>query len=123
MERELTGHWTGQYTYPEGGDATAFKAELHETAGRFTGSISEMDRVEGFLSAVIEGRRTGSVVRFTKFYESGSADFETVIYEGVLNPDGSEIEGAWRMSGWSGRFLMVRSPEHEAEAPWRQTRV
>ena len=116
MERDLSGDWTGQYTYPDDGSAAFFTARLFEKSGRFNGSIEEVDTFAGQLRASVDGRRSGSTVRFTKFYDLGSEEFDTVVYEGVLSEDGSEVEGRWTVpNSWSGRFLMVRASEQGAK--------
>ena len=122
MERDVSGDWSGQYVYPDDGGATFFTARLAETAGRFSGAIEEADALHGALRASVDGRRSGSAVRFTKFYDTGSEAFDTVVYEGVLSEDGSEIEGRWTVPGsWSGRFLMLRASEQKAKANRKQT--
>ena len=122
MERDVSGDWSGQYVYPEDGGATFFTARLAETAGSFTGTIEEADALYGALRASVDGRRSGSTVRFTKFYDAGSEAFDTVVYEGALSEDGLEIEGRWTVPGsWSGRFLMLRAAEQKACAGRKQT--
>ena len=116
MERDLSGAWAGQYVYPDTAEAVFFSARLFENAGRFIGLIEEDDAFEGRLTASVDGRRSGQNIRFTKFYELGSTDFDIVTYEGVLSADSSEIEGRWTVpNNWSGRFLMVRSSEQATE--------
>ncbi len=55
---------------------------------------------------------------FTKTYEQPDVFHRSPIrYEGVLNSEGTEIEGRWTiMLFWSGKFLMVRSPGQEMKA-------
>lgn len=119
-EADLTGHWSGFYSYPYGPPPTAFEAELCETAGALTGTTTELadmgELVGQTLHAVIDGRREGKAVSFLKMYDGLSKDHDVARYEGTLDADGSEIEGRWTVPGvWSGGFLMVRHPGARAE--------
>ncbi|QKC83782.1 hypothetical protein EB232_21225 [Mesorhizobium sp. NZP2077] len=45
-----------------------------------------------------------------KTYDNVKRNAHAIEYDGVLNGDATEIEGAWRITGyWSGTFLMIRS--------------
>lgn len=117
MQQDLTGVWTGQYAYRNGWPPVLFTATLIDSAGALSGSTHEDEPVHGMLFATVSGRRAGSVVSFTKTYEDAPATFLTVSYEGVLAPDGDEIEGVWRVAGsGSGTFLMVRPRREELRA-------
>jgi hypothetical protein len=109
----LTGLWNGQFSYPRLFEPTPFVAMLIEQTARFSGTTQEPcirgPHMGGTLYATIEGRRDGTAVLFTKIYDGTAGWTHSVSYEGVLNGDGTEIEGRWTTQGWSGRFLMLRS--------------
>ena len=113
-ERNLTGIWNGLYTYPHG-QSTSFVATLIETAGALSGTTHEPstlgDGPETTSFAMLAGSRRDSAVTFTKRYERPTLlKASPILYEGVLNGDGTEIEGRWTIrEGWSGKFLMIRS--------------
>ena len=63
----------------------------------------------------------GSAVRFVKTYDGSKPNYTTVVYEGTVSADATEIEGRWRIPrSWSGKFLMIRSGEQPAEAEERK---
>lgn len=49
------------------------------------------------------------MVSFVKRYEPPGYGFGTVLYEGTVNAEATEIDGRWRLPSMSGTFLMVRS--------------
>jgi hypothetical protein len=114
----LTGQWNGQFSYPRLLDPTPFVAILIEQGARFSGTIDEPctggPHIGGRLCATVDGRRDGSAVLFTKTYDGTGGWTHSVSYEGLLNGDGTEIEGRWKTWGWSGRFLMLRSSGTDA---------
>ena len=124
----LSGLWNGQFTYPpftssRGREPEFFTATLLETPDFLGGSIQEVarsGRAKGMtLYATVHGERHGAAVTFRKTYESATRA-HTVLYEGTVNGDGTEIEGTWRIPGnWSGRFLMLRDAG-QAEAALRR---
>ena len=123
-EVDLSGRWTGLYTYPLGRPPTPFEAELRESSGCLTGTTTEIGETSGslgrMLHAVIDGRRDGSSVRFLKMYDGSSHDHDVVHYEGALQPGGDEIDGRWVIPGiWSGTFLMIRASGAEEAAERR----
>ena len=75
----------------------------------------------GLLYATIEGHRDGAGVFFIKTYDGTGGWTHSVTYEGRLNSDGTEIEGRWTTSGWSGKFLMLRPTEKDASAEGEAT--
>lgn len=112
VAHNLTGLWQGQFSYPRGPGPEFFTATLLETADFLSGSTQEValfGRSKGrTLYASLSGRREGAQVRFLKTYESETRN-HSVRYDGLLNTDGTEIEGTWTVPGnWSGRFLMIR---------------
>jgi hypothetical protein len=62
-------------------------------------------------NASIAGHRSGSAVSFVKRYEPPGYGYDTVLYEGSVNAEATEIDGRWKLPGTtlSGTFLMVRS--------------
>ena len=119
-ERNLTGIWNGLYTYPHG-ESTSFVATLIETAGSLTGTTHEPGTLgegpETTAFATLSGARCDATVTFAKRYDRPTPRKQSpVLYEGVLNGDGTEIEGRWTIpKSWSGKFLMIRSMGREAK--------
>jgi hypothetical protein len=112
-DKNLTGQWQGQYSYPIARTPTPFTASMVETGGVLGGSITERSTLRATLGtplyATIAGRRDGGHVHFTKTYESTDPGYGVVTYDGQLNADATEIEGRWTTQGWSGKFLMIRA--------------
>lgn len=117
-ELDLSGQWAGIYNYPALLPPNNFEASLRDVDGLLTGLISEPDAERGgTLHAVIEGRREGSAVTFTKIYDELEPEPVVIFYSGSVEPGGDEIQGRWeRPDLWSGTFLMVRNPAAEEEA-------
>lgn len=116
---DLSGHWHGFYNLPVEAPPTAFEAELLDTGGLLSGETSEEgDTPDCFgmiLHAVIDGRRDGDRVSFTKRYDYLPRADYAIHYEGRVARGGDEIEGRWSIPGvWSGTFLMVRARGEEA---------
>lgn len=116
-EFDLTGEWTGIYSYPALYPPNTFEASIRDAGGHITGVIHQPGEViepPGIHQhAVIEGRREGSTVRWVKIYDDlGRA---TPHYRGTIQPGGDEIEGEWHIPGnWSGNFMMMRRRKEEA---------
>jgi hypothetical protein len=119
-ERNLTGVWNGLYTYQDG-RSTSFVATLIDSGGFLSGTTHEPSTLSGGLGATlyasVVGSRRDASVTFTKTYDSSDEFHQSpIVYEGVLNGDGTEIEGRWTIvKVWSGKFLMIRSPGKEVE--------
>lgn len=116
---DLSGLWHGFYNMPRSGPPTPFEAELLDTGGLLSGETSEEGDTPDChgltLHAVIEGRRSGDLVSFTKRYDYLPRADYAIAYEGMLAPGEDEIEGRWTIPGvWSGTFLMVRARRDEA---------
>ena len=110
-EHDLSGQWSGIYSYPSLYPPNMFEAVIRDSGGIITGVISqpgEFFEAPGTIQhAVIEGSRTGSTLAFIKIYDD--LDRPTPHYSGTIQPGGDEIEGEWTIPGdWSGTFLMIR---------------
>ncbi len=117
--RNLTGVWQGIYTYRDQSLAVSFVATLLESGSSLTGTTHEPCSIGGSsdqtMFATLTGSRHHSAVHFVKTYEGSNPFYRTVVYEGTLNHDATEIEGRWTIPGnWSGRFMMMR-PERAGE--------
>ncbi len=115
-EFNLTGFWRGLYSYPTNRAPVPFSANLVEDGSWLTGSTEEVatrrELLGRTLTATVQGRRTGSAVRFLKLYNATLRAYDSVAYEGAVNAEGTEIEGTWTIPGnWSGKFLMIRDGE------------
>lgn len=110
--RSLTGVWQGIYSYPVSGLPTVpFTATLIESGSSLSGSVHEQCTMNGeTLLFSVSGGRHGSAVSFVKTFLGNSPYYGTILYDGAVNADATEIEGRWTIPGdWSGRFLMTRS--------------
>jgi hypothetical protein len=125
MSIDLTGVWDGSYVQPGAGMVT-FTATLIESAGALAGSVTEPCMMPACPlathNASIAGQRSGSKVSFVKRYEPPGYGYGTVVYEGTVNAEATEIDGRWRLPGLSGAFLMVRS-RRTAEAVTTEERI
>lgn len=114
-ETDLTGVWSGEYWYAEGGRPTPFTAHLIETSGALAGTTLEPATFglrAGELSATLDGARGDASVRFTKVYDASSGVHqEPIFYSGTVDAQLTMIEGEWtfRKPGHlRGRFVLVR---------------
>ena len=110
-DHDLSGHWTGLFSYPSLYPSNTFEAVIRDSGGLITGVITQprevMEPVGPPQQAVIDGSRTGSTLRFIKIYDDLTR--ATPHYHGTIQPGGDEIEGEWTIPGnWSGTFLMIR---------------
>jgi hypothetical protein len=110
-EYDLTGDWTGIYSYPAYYPPNTFEASIRDAGGVITGVIHQPGEViepPGIQQhAVIEGQRKGSAVSWVKIYDD--LNRATPHYHGTIQPGGDEIEGQWHIPGnWSGTFMMIR---------------
>ena len=111
MTGDLSGDWIGNYTYSGELEPFSFQARLVELDGRIAGETSESgcqwDSADP-VHALLEGRRVGAEVDFTKVYDTIEDD--PVFYEGSVDDQGMEIHGTWTIIGvWSGSFVMRRT--------------
>ncbi len=122
--QSLTGLWHGRYGYTTGDEPTGFTATLAELGGTITGATEEQARVApaivATLQAAVAGRREGVWVSFLKTYDGTLGWRHSIRYEGVLNAEGTEIEGRWVHSlNWTGWFLMIRAERPTTAAETR----
>ena len=111
---DLSGVWHGIFNYPHDLPPTEFVATLVEHHGGLSGETEETDSDGRRLTALIHGQRTGSSIRFVKTYDDRHT--HAVHYEGILDPEATEIAGTWRIPGsWSGAFVMVRPADKAVE--------
>jgi hypothetical protein len=114
MTDSLTGVWDGTFIQPGAGMVT-FLATLIESGGALGGNVTEPCMMPGCPlsthNASLAGHRSGSTVSFVKRYEPPGFGYDTVLYEGSVNAEATEIDGRWKLPGTtlSGTFLMVRS--------------
>ena len=132
MTDSLTGVWDGTFIQPGAGMVT-FLATLIESGGALGGNVTEPCMMPGCPlsthNASLAGHRSGSAVSFVKRYEPPGFGYDTVLYEGSVNAEATEIDGRWKLPGTtlSGTFLMVRSTrpaesvaaEEQAKEPTR----
>ena len=117
-EDDLTGEWSGIYNYPAHYPPNNFEASIRDSGGIITGVIrqpGEFFEPAGTIQhAVIEGSRSGSLVRWVKVYDDLSRP--TPHYSGTIQPGGDEIGGEWHIPGnWGGTFMMVRARKAKAK--------
>lgn len=112
---DLSGEWTGSYSYPAKRPRVAFSARLIDENGWVSGVTEEQGaspEARGFLlGATLQGRRDGDRVTWIKVYDKIWKHYYSVGYEGLITADGREISGTWSIPGsWSGDFVMTRRP-------------
>ena len=107
---DVTGVWYGAWTAKHPVYPNSFIANLVETGGEFSGSITEPDvyRRPAIFRAFVEGARAGSEIRFVKQYDGSGRLSHAILYAGQLNGTGTEITGTWHFSAHSGDFTMQR---------------
>lgn len=115
----LTGTWTGSFTYPDCLHPIPFSAEIREFDGQFSGVTSEPHEwdVGEEAHGTISGNRSETHVQFTKLYIHQEDYPDPVFYYGSLDDDCCEIAGEWDIPGeWSGSFVMTRPRQSNATA-------
>ncbi len=104
---DVTGVWYGRYVSRD--QDNGFIAVLEETAGVFTGTITEPDaRSGGIRRANVAGRRDGAAIAFIKQYDGSGGWVHAVHYGGRIDGEGTEIAGGWKVDWTSGSFTMTR---------------
>jgi hypothetical protein len=122
-DRNLTGLWHGTFSYPRLMAPTDFLLDLRDHNGSISGETHERsdqgpDRGRT-ISALVDGSRAGSEVRFTKRYDALHRR-TPIAYAGTLNDEATEIVGTWTIPGtWSGTFIMVRDQQRKADVAER----
>ena len=111
---DIRGLWEGAFQYTSSADAGdfPFKAKIIQKDGAISGLIME-DNVAhgGTVKAEIEGTLSGQTVRFTKTYLHASEQYRNAVeYSGMINAEGSEISGIWKLPHDGGTFVMARKP-------------
>ena len=120
VELDVSGLWTGVFSYNGSMTTAAFDASLEEALGALGGVVQELTHVRRAprrLTASLQGRREARLVSWIKSYDEPQLPgYEApVVYEGELSGDGAEICGVWRLPGANGTFLMIRARRLEAE--------
>jgi hypothetical protein len=110
----LTGLWHGRFSYPRNLPPTGFTAVLSENGAWIGGVIEETadtgEQAGQTICSTVQGRREGAHIRFLKTYDHPTRARDSVVYEGVLDHDATEIVGRWSIPGnWSGDFIMIRA--------------
>jgi len=119
MTNNVTGFWTGEYSYNIlKGIVVEFHAELEQHGALLDGNTTENNAIDGqatqFLIAKLFGKVTGTAVNFTKTYTNGPPRQEKIHYEGTISEDGSHINGTWKITNmWKGTFKMSRAIEQK----------
>jgi hypothetical protein len=114
---DLSGTWQGRYSYFDPREPVAFVAVVIDAAGMLGGTIHERcgegEAAGKYLYATLSGQHTGAAATFVKTYDGTGGWKHSVDYEGMINEDGTEITGHWRVhDGWgvgTGPFLMMRA--------------
>ena len=119
---DLSGRWTGIFSYPSLLPPNSFEAEIRDVGGLISGVITQPREVfepsGPDRQAMIDGRREGGEVTFVKFYDD--LERPTPHYHGRIQADGDEINGEWTIPGdWSGTFIMIREGNAAATAERR----
>lgn len=118
--QDLTGDWIGFYNYDFPCPPTQFEAAIRDSGGAIAGVTTEVFEGPGkrgsVLQAVIEGRREGAMVHFTKIYDDLELTPDVIAYEGRIQSGGDEVEGSWTIEGnGSGTFMMMRKRREAAK--------
>jgi hypothetical protein len=108
---DVSGVWYGRWNAEDRRvRANRFIAHLAEGGGQFAGTTTEPDlgQRSGIILAFVEGARAGAEVRFVKQYDGSGGWSHSLLYSGRINGAGTEINGTWRYSVYSGTFTMER---------------
>ena len=114
-EGNLTGYWSGSFSYVGGEGPTPFSAHISDISGSISGTTLEPNTFAmgplRELSADIMGAGNGHSVSFVKRYHRGPGVHRNPIYySGATDAKFTRIEGTWRFNnGFSGTFVMIRA--------------
>ena len=122
---DLTGVWTGSYSYPanSGNEPVKFTLVLLRAQNGYRGCVVEpntfgKERNEPFLHADILAARLSEDARrldFTKKYDGTDGVDHKVEYSGRFSADGTKMNGTWTLPGiWSGTFSIAKSANTKA---------
>ena len=126
-EGNLTGYWSGSFSYAGGDGPTPFSAHISDISGSISGTTLEPNTFARGplteLGADIMGAANGATISFVKRYHRGpGVHRHPIYYSGTADAKFTRIEGTWRFNdGFSGTFVMVRaSGGAKAEARVRE---
>lgn len=118
--QDLTGQWSGTFSYPDGIEpSTPFEAIIEDQGGHLSGKIIEPSHTDGrTLEATLIGTRHGSSCDFIKTYTSDApGDYDQPVdYVGGIGPDGLTINGVWSLLDFDGKFEMHRDQSAQKTA-------
>jgi len=111
-QHNLTGVWTGSYSYPDGRAPVEFLVILKEESnGKLIGALREPNTFTNasdlFLGAWISGAVKSGQVLFTKTYDGTAGQSHSVDYKGTVNWKTRVIDGQWSLNGVIGKFRMA----------------
>lgn len=120
---EGDSQWSGQYSYPSSDKPRApvpFTLTLRVSAdGSLSGRTEEPntfgDKSASKLYGTVRGNISGSGLQFTKTYDGTGGVSHSVVYNGNLSSDGSNVSGSWRIKDFSGAFNL-RLVQHSGRA-------
>lgn len=114
-EGNLTGYWSGSFSYAGGEGPIPFSAHISDIAGSISGTTLEPNTFARGplteLSADIMGAANGATISFVKRYHRGpGVHRHPIYYSGTVDAKFTRIEGGWRFNdGFSGTFVMLRA--------------
>ena len=84
--------------------AVKFDAELAQSKGSVSGTITEENTFDHLASKILCASIVGTVdecaLQFEKTYTSGGTANHTILYEGSVSEDDTEISGTWLIGDW-----------------------
>lgn len=116
-EGNLTGYWSGSFSYAGGEGPTPFSAHISDISGSISGTTLEPNTFARGplteLSADIMGAANGATISFVKRYHRGpGVHRHPIYYSGTVDAKFTRIEGGWRFNdGFSGTFVMLRASD------------
>ena len=119
MTMDVSGFWTGEYSYDAvNGVSVSFQAELSLLGAILSGNTTEQNTFDEqagqILIAELFGKVSGQDISFTKTYSNSPMGKDKVLYKGVVSNDGKSITGTWTIAGmWNGSFKMTKAIEQK----------